>query len=84
MMKHLGLIVAVAALVSVVWMPTPQGLPLAGQLMLGILAVAVISWMSEALDYGVSAVVITAAATALLVVFALTYWPRMGYMGQAG
>ena len=68
--KTLGLIVAVAALVAVVWMPTPQGLPLAGQVMLGILAFAVISWMSEALDYAVSAVVIGA-----LMIFMLAYVP---------
>ena len=51
-------------------MPTPQGLPLAGQVMLGILAFAVISWMSEALDYAVSAVVIGA-----LMIFMLAYVP---------
>ncbi|MBC7942138.1 MAG: DASS family sodium-coupled anion symporter [Chitinophagaceae bacterium] len=70
MVPRVGLIVAVAALVLVVWMPTPQGLPLAGQVMLGILAFAVISWMSEALDYAVSAVVIGA-----LMIFMLAYVP---------
>ena len=68
--KQLGLILAVVALVAVVLMPTPQGLPLAGQVMLGILAFAVISWMTEALDYAVSAVVIGA-----LMIFMLAYVP---------
>ena len=35
----------------------------------------------EARDFVRTGLVITAAATALLVVFALTYWPWMGYMG---
>ncbi len=68
--KQLGLILAIAGLVLVVWMPTPQGLPLAGQVMLGILAFAVISWMTEALDYAVSTVVI-----GTLMIFMLAYVP---------
>jgi len=68
--KRIGLIAALAALVAIVWMPTPQGLPPAGQVMLGILAFAVIVWMTEALDYAVSAVVIGA-----LMVFLLAYAP---------
>ena len=68
--SKLGLLVAVAALVAVLWMPAAQGLPLAGQVMLAILAFAVIVWMTEALDYAVSAVVIGA-----LMVFLLAYVP---------
>jgi anion transporter len=55
-----------------VMMPTPQGLPVAGQVMLGILAFAVIVWMTEALDYAVSSVVIGA-----LMVFMLAYAPDL-------
>ncbi len=51
-------------------MPTPQGLPPAGQVMLAILAFPVVVWMTEALDYAVSAVVIGA-----LMVFLLAYAP---------
>ncbi|MDB4906870.1 MAG: anion transporter [Gemmatimonadetes bacterium] len=68
--KTLALFVALAALAAIVLMPRPEGLPQAGQLMLGILAFAVIVWMTEALDYAVSAVVIAA-----LMVFLLAYAP---------
>ena len=61
-----GLFVALAALVAIVMMPSAQGLPQAGQVMLGILAFAVIVWMTEALDYAVSAVVIGALMVLLL------------------
>ena len=61
--KRAGLFVALAALLAILWMPMPQGLPPAGQVMLAILAVAVVVWMTEALDYAVSSVVmITPAA----------------------
>ena len=69
-LKKSGLFVALAALLAIVWMPAPQGLPQAGQMMLAILAFAVVVWMTEALDYAVSAVVIAA-----LMVFLLAYSP---------
>ncbi|MDP3604368.1 MAG: SLC13 family permease, partial [Polaromonas sp.] len=68
--KRAGLFVALAALLAIVWMPALQGLPAAGQVMLAILAFAVIVWMTEALDYAVSAVVIGA-----LMIFLLAYAP---------
>jgi anion transporter len=68
--KRAGLLVASAALVAILLMPQPQGLPAAGQVMLAILSFAVIVWMTEALDYAVSAVVIGA-----LMVFLLAYAP---------
>lgn len=58
------------ALVVIVLLPAVSGLPRAGQVMLAILAFAVIIWMTEALDYAVSAVVIGA-----LMVFLLAYAP---------
>jgi len=61
-----GVLLAVAALVTVILLPTPEGLSIAGQRMLAILAFAVIVWMSEALDYAVSAVVIAALMAFLL------------------
>lgn len=64
--KTAGLFLAVAALLAVLWMPAAQGLPPAGQAMLAILAFAVIVWMTEALDYAVSAVVIGALMIFLL------------------
>jgi len=58
--------VGVAALALILWWPTPAGLPVAGKVMLAILAFAVAVWMTEALDYAVSAVVITALMAILL------------------
>lgn len=70
MVKRVGLFAAIAALVAVILMPTPAGLPLAGHYMLAILAFSVIVWMTEALDYSVSAVVIAA-----FMIFLLAYAP---------
>lgn len=64
--QTLGLIIGVAALVLILWSPTPAGLSAAGKVMLAILAFAVAVWMTEALDYAVSAVVITALMAFLL------------------
>jgi anion transporter len=61
-----GVLLAVAALVAVLWLPTPEGLSIAGQRMLAILAFAVIVWMTEALDYAVSAIVIATLMAFLL------------------
>ncbi len=68
--QRLGLPAAVAVLVLVLLLPAQPGLPAAGQVMLGVLAFAVIVWMTEALDYAVSAVVIAA-----LMVFLLAFVP---------
>ena len=64
--KQVGLIAAVAALLLILWLPAAPRLPAAGQVMLAILAFAVIVWMTEALDYAVSAVVIGALMVFLL------------------
>ena len=61
-----GLLAAVAALVIIVLLPTPAGLPVAGHRMLAILAFAVILWMTEAVDYAVSAILIAALMAFLL------------------
>jgi anion transporter len=68
--KRIGLMAAVGALVVILLLPVARGLPAAGQVMLGILAFSVIVWMTEALDYAVSAVVIGA-----LMVFLLAWVP---------
>ncbi len=62
----LGLGLAVAALILIVALPPAQGLPIAGQRMLAILAFAVIVWITEALDYAVSALVIAGLMAILL------------------
>ncbi|MBN9268228.1 MAG: DASS family sodium-coupled anion symporter [Hyphomicrobium sp.] len=64
--KYWGLLLGVAALIAIMLLPTPEGLPVAGHRMLAILAFAVIVWMTESLDYAVSAVVIAALMAFLL------------------
>ncbi len=61
-----GIWAAFATLIAVCLTPTPEGLPIAGQYMLGMLLFAVILWMTEAVDYAVSAVIITALMAFLL------------------
>ena len=68
--KRLGLVAATVTLIAIAWLPASAGLPKSGQVMLALLAFAVIVWMTEALDYAVSAVVIGA-----LMVFLLAYTP---------
>jgi anion transporter len=64
--RHWGVWGAFAALGIVALLPTPHGLPLAGQYMLGMLLFAVILWMTEAVDYAVSAVLVTALMAFML------------------
>jgi len=61
-----GLLAAIAALIVVLMLPTPAGLPVAGHRMLAIFGFAVVVWVTEALDYAVSAVVIAALMAFLL------------------
>lgn len=66
LMPKIGLVAAFIVLLSIVFMPPIAGLPQAGQMMLGILAFAVIVWMTEALDYSVSALLIGSLMIGLL------------------
>src|SRR5690242_8077114 len=61
-----GLVAAIAVLIAILLLPTPAGLPIAGHRMLAILAFAVILWMTEAVDYAVSAILIAALMAFLL------------------
>lgn len=61
-----GLSAATAALIAILLLPTPANLPVAGHHMLAILAFAVILWMTEAIDYAVSAIVIAVLMAFLL------------------
>ncbi|MFA6264536.1 MAG: DASS family sodium-coupled anion symporter [Pseudolabrys sp.] len=61
-----GLLAAIAAMAVVLLLPTPEGLPVAGHRMLAILLFAVIVWMTEAIDYAVSAIVIASLMAFLL------------------
>lgn len=55
-----AVIVALVVALGIALMPQPEGLTIAGQRILAILAFAVIVWLTEALDYAVSSVVIVA------------------------
>ncbi len=68
----LGLIAASIVLLGLVLMPALPGLPVAGQRMLAILAFAVIVWITEAVTYEVSAVLIT-----VLIAFLIGAAPRV-------
>jgi len=65
-MKRYGLLIALAVLAVVVALPPADGLPIAGQRMLGILVFSIIIWMSEAVSYPVSAAVIISLMAFLL------------------
>ena len=72
-----GLWAGLAALIVVALLPPTEGLPVAGQYMLGVLLFAVIVWMTEAVDYAVSAVMIAA-----LMAFLLGLAPDVAKPGQ--
>jgi sodium-dependent dicarboxylate transporter 2/3/5 len=60
------LLLALAAGAAILALPTPAGLPVAGQRMLAIFVFAVVAWITEAVSYEVSSVMIV-ALIALLV-----------------
>lgn len=64
--KRIWLIVAFMVLVIGLLLPTPEGLSVAGQRTLAILAFSVILWMTEAVSYPVSAALILSLAALLL------------------
>ncbi|CAG9174441.1 DASS family sodium-coupled anion symporter [Cupriavidus respiraculi] len=61
-----GLYAAALVLIGVLLLPTPADLPLAGHRMLAILAFAVVVWITEAVSYEASAIMITALMAALI------------------
>lgn len=68
---HLGLATATLAGVFIIALPTSNmALPIAGQNMLAILLFAIIVWISEAIDYTTSAIII-----AVLIIFILGFSP---------
>ncbi len=64
--QRYGLIGGFIALVAVLLMPHPEGLPIAGHYMLALLLFSVIIWMTESVTYPVSAAIILALMTFLL------------------
>lgn len=64
--KWLWLLVAVAALVVILALPTPDSLPVAGHRALAIMAFAVVLWVTEAVSYPVSAALIIGLISLIL------------------
>ncbi|EGO63389.1 DASS family sodium-coupled anion symporter [Acetonema longum] len=64
--KRYGLIFGFIVLLGIILAPTPAGLPIAGQRMIGILIFSVIVWMSDSISYPVSAAVIMSLMAILL------------------
>lgn len=61
-----GLYLGFAALLMVLALPTPEGLPVAGHRVLAILIFAIIVWISEAVSYEASAIIITSLMAVLI------------------
>jgi solute carrier family 13 (sodium-dependent dicarboxylate transporter), member 2/3/5 len=61
-----GFWAACAALVAVLLMPQPAGLSVAGQHMLAIFAFAVVVWITEAVEYAASSIMVLALIAFLL------------------
>ncbi|AKM32211.1 hypothetical protein AB870_21945 [Pandoraea faecigallinarum] len=55
----IGLIAGVVVMIAVLLIPMPDDLPVAGHRMLAILAFAVVVWITEAVSYEASAIIVT-------------------------
>ena len=55
----IGLVIAVLVMIGILLLPLPAYLPVAGHRMLAILAFAVVVWITEAVSYEASAIMIT-------------------------
>jgi sodium-dependent dicarboxylate transporter 2/3/5 len=64
--KEWGLWLALFVLLAIMLMPPFAGLPVAGQRMLAVFGFAVVVWVTEAVDYAVSSVIIAALMAMLL------------------
>ena len=66
--QNIGLILSFMVLAGILLLPTPDTLSTGGHRIIGVLAFAIILWMTSAVSYPVSATMIT-ALTALLLGF---------------
>ena len=64
--KPWALPLAFAVLLAILALPAPQGLPLAGQRVLAVFGFAIVVWVTEAVDYAVSGILIAALLAFLL------------------
>ncbi|MGA2087989.1 MAG: DASS family sodium-coupled anion symporter [Stellaceae bacterium] len=65
-LKKWGLWIGFLVLIAIVALPQPAGLPVAGQRMLAVFGFAVVVWVTEAVEYPISAAVIAALMAFLL------------------
>ncbi|CAM3876475.1 Sodium:sulfate symporter transmembrane region [Pseudomonas synxantha] len=79
-----GLIVAVLAMVIVLFLPLPAALPVAGHRMLAILVFAVTVWVTEAVSYEASAIMITSLMATLIGTAPTLLDPSLTYGSSAG
>nr|WP_315416490.1 DASS family sodium-coupled anion symporter [uncultured Pseudomonas sp.] len=79
-----GLIVAVVAMVIVLFLPLPTELPVAGHRMLAILVFAVTVWVTEAVSYEASAIMITSLIAILIGTAPTVQDPSLTYGSSAG
>ncbi|NMY13000.1 DASS family sodium-coupled anion symporter [Pseudomonas veronii] len=79
-----GLIVAVVAMVIVLFLPLPTELPVAGHRMLAILVFAVTVWVTEAVSYEASAIMITSLIAILIGTAPTVQDPSLIYGSSAG
>ncbi|QQK80578.1 DASS family sodium-coupled anion symporter [Salicibibacter cibi] len=64
--NFISLLAAIAVLAIVLLLPNPETLPIVGQRALAVLAFAVILWMTEAVSYPVSAIMIVSLLAVLI------------------
>jgi anion transporter len=79
-----GLIVAVVAMVIVLFLPLPTELPVAGHRMLAILVFVVTVWVTEAVSYEASAIMITSLIAILIGTAPTVQAPSLTYGSSAG
>ena len=63
--QNIGLILSFIVLGGILLLPTPETLSTGGHRMIGVLAFAIILWMTSAVSYPVSATMITALSSAI-------------------
>ena len=61
-----GLYAAILVLIGILALPLPPDLPVAGHRMLAVLAFAIVVWITEAVSYEASAIMITSLMAALI------------------
>jgi len=66
LIRKWGLVAGAAALITIILLPQPAGLSIAGQHMLGIFAFAVVIWMTESVEYAASSIMLVALMAFLL------------------